>query len=74
VSSSPSGCRTCATCARFTARRGAATCFCRAPTSGKAARLLGYRPTFDLRSGLAQTIDWYIKDLAPAQQASLAHV
>ena len=41
---------------------------------GKAARLLGYRPTFDLRSGLAQTIDWYIKDLAPARQASLAHV
>jgi len=41
---------------------------------GKAARLLGYRPTFDVRSGLAQTIDWYIKDLAPARQASLAHV
>ena len=41
---------------------------------GKAARLLGYRPVFDLRSGLAQTIDWYIKNLAPARQASLAHV
>jgi UDP-N-acetylglucosamine 4-epimerase len=41
---------------------------------GSAARLLGYRPVFDLRSGLAQTIDWYIKNLAPAQQASLAHV
>jgi UDP-N-acetylglucosamine 4-epimerase len=41
---------------------------------GKAARLLGYRPVFDLRSGLAQTIDWYMKDLLPEQQASLAHV
>ncbi len=41
---------------------------------GKAARLLGYRPIFDLRSGLAQTIDWYMKDLLPEQQAGLAHV
>jgi len=41
---------------------------------GKAARLLGYRPSFDLRAGLAQTIDWYMKDLLPEQQASLAHV
>lgn len=41
---------------------------------GKAARLLGYRPIFDLRAGLAQTIDWYMKDLLPEQQASLAHV
>ena len=41
---------------------------------GKAARLLGYRPIFDLRSGLAQTIDWYIQNLAPEQQGSLAHV
>jgi UDP-N-acetylglucosamine 4-epimerase len=41
---------------------------------GKAARLLGYRPGFDLRAGLAQTIDWYMKDLLPEQQASLAHV
>ena len=40
---------------------------------GKAARLLGYRPVFDLRSGLAQTIDWYIGHLLPAQR-SLAHV
>jgi UDP-N-acetylglucosamine 4-epimerase len=40
----------------------------------KAVRLLGYRPMFDLRSGLAQTIDWYIKDLLSEQQASLAHV
>jgi len=42
--------------------------------TGKAARLLGYRPVFDLRSGLAHTIDWYIKDLASEQQASVAHV
>jgi UDP-N-acetylglucosamine/UDP-N-acetylgalactosamine 4-epimerase len=41
---------------------------------GKAARLLGYRPVFDLRAGLAQTIDWYMKDLLPEQQATLAHV
>jgi UDP-N-acetylglucosamine/UDP-N-acetylgalactosamine 4-epimerase len=40
----------------------------------KAARLLGYRPTFDLRSGLAQTIDWYIEHLLPAEQRKLAHV
>jgi UDP-N-acetylglucosamine 4-epimerase len=41
---------------------------------GKAARLLGYRPSFDLRSGLAQTIDWYMEHLLPEQQRSLAHV
>jgi UDP-N-acetylglucosamine/UDP-N-acetylgalactosamine 4-epimerase len=41
---------------------------------GKAARLLGYRPSFDLRSGLAQTIDWYMAHLLPEQQRSLAHV
>jgi len=42
--------------------------------TGKAVRLLGYRPIFDLRSGLAQTIDWYIQELLSEQQASLAHV
>jgi UDP-N-acetylglucosamine 4-epimerase len=42
--------------------------------TGKAVRLLGYQPIFDLRSGLAQTIDWYIQELASEQQASLAHV
>jgi UDP-N-acetylglucosamine 4-epimerase len=41
---------------------------------GKAARLLGYRPTFDLAAGLAQTIDWYIAHLAPAQQRRAANV
>jgi UDP-N-acetylglucosamine 4-epimerase len=40
----------------------------------KAARLLGYRPTFDLRSGLEQTIDWYIGHMLPAEQRRLAHV
>jgi UDP-N-acetylglucosamine/UDP-N-acetylgalactosamine 4-epimerase len=41
---------------------------------GQAARLLGYRPTFDLASGLAQTIDWYIAHLLPAEQRKVAHV
>jgi UDP-N-acetylglucosamine 4-epimerase len=40
----------------------------------KAARLLGYRPTFDLSSGLAQTVDWYIGHLQPAEQRRAAHV
>jgi UDP-N-acetylglucosamine 4-epimerase len=41
---------------------------------GKAARLLGYRPLFDLRSGLAQTLDWYMTHLLPAQSRSAVHV
>jgi UDP-N-acetylglucosamine/UDP-N-acetylgalactosamine 4-epimerase len=41
---------------------------------GKAVRLLGYQPVFDLRSGLAQTIDWYMAHLLPAEQKGLAHV
>ena len=42
---------------------------------GKAARLLGYRPTFDLRAGLAQTADWYLAHLPAAEQhRSPAHV
>ena len=41
---------------------------------GKAAQLLGYRPSFDLASGLAQTIDWYIGHLASAEQPKAAHV
>jgi UDP-N-acetylglucosamine 4-epimerase len=32
----------------------------------KAARLLGYRPTHDLKSGLRQTIDWYAENLVHA--------
>jgi UDP-N-acetylglucosamine 4-epimerase len=31
---------------------------------GKAAKLLGYRPLFNIDSGLRQTIDWYAKNLA----------
>ncbi len=41
---------------------------------GKAERLLGYRATLDLASGLARTIDWYIGHLRPAEQRSAAHV
>ncbi len=40
----------------------------------KAARLLGYSPVFDLRSGLSQTIDWYMEHLLPAEQRRLVHV
>lgn len=32
---------------------------------GKAARLLGYAPTHDLRAGLAEALDWYIARFAP---------
>jgi UDP-N-acetylglucosamine/UDP-N-acetylgalactosamine 4-epimerase len=39
----------------------------------KAARLLGYRPAFDLHSGLAQTIDWYMEHLLPEGDRRLAH-
>jgi UDP-N-acetylglucosamine 4-epimerase len=41
---------------------------------GKVARLLGYRPEFDLSAGLAQTIDWYIGRLLPAEQRRVVHV
>jgi UDP-N-acetylglucosamine 4-epimerase len=41
---------------------------------GKAARLLGYHPEFDLSAGLAQTIDWYIGQLLPAEQRRVVHV
>ncbi|HEX6267665.1 MAG TPA: SDR family oxidoreductase [Burkholderiales bacterium] len=41
---------------------------------GKAARLLGYQPTYDLAAGLAQTIDWYIEQLRPAEERKVAHV
>jgi len=32
----------------------------------KAAKLLGYRPSYNLRSGLQQTIDWYVENLVHA--------
>jgi UDP-N-acetylglucosamine 4-epimerase len=41
---------------------------------GKATRLLGYRPVYDLRAGLEQTIDWYIANILPAEHRSVAHV
>ena len=34
---------------------------------GKAERLLGYRPGWPLRQGLARAIDWYLARLAPAR-------
>jgi UDP-N-acetylglucosamine 4-epimerase len=40
----------------------------------KAARLLGYSPTYDLAAGLKETIDWYIGQLLPAEQRRLALV
>lgn len=32
---------------------------------GKARRLLGYQPTHDIRSGLAEALDWYVANLTP---------
>jgi UDP-N-acetylglucosamine 4-epimerase len=40
----------------------------------KASELLGYQPAFGLGAGLARTIDWYIAELAPAAERTLAHV
>jgi UDP-N-acetylglucosamine 4-epimerase len=40
----------------------------------KAQKLLGYEPTFRIRDGLDQTIDWYAANLAPgAPQKEVAH-
>jgi UDP-N-acetylglucosamine 4-epimerase len=40
----------------------------------KAAKLLGYRPTFNIDSGLRQTIDWYAENLRPLADAKkVAH-
>jgi len=39
-----------------------------------AARLLGYRPTFDLAAGLAPTVDWYAEDLSPVSERSVVNV
>jgi UDP-N-acetylglucosamine 4-epimerase len=41
---------------------------------GKAQRLLGYRPAFDLADGLAHTIDWYIAHVAPVTERRVANV
>jgi len=35
--------------------------------SGKARRLLGYRPVWRIREGLARTIDWFVAKLAPSR-------
>ena len=35
----------------------------------KAGALLGYRPTYSVRSGLAEAVDWYVRALAPARAA-----
>lgn len=34
---------------------------------GKAKRLLGYRPVWGVRQGLARSIDWYVAKLAPSR-------
>jgi len=36
--------------------------------TGKAARLLGYRPTKNVMDGLESTMDWYLANLTPAQE------
>jgi len=41
---------------------------------GKVERLLGYRPGFDLGAGLTRTIEWYIAELAPVGERSIANV
>ncbi|HCX33714.1 MAG TPA: LPS biosynthesis protein WbpP [Rhodocyclaceae bacterium] len=35
---------------------------------GKAARLLGYRPTHRLEEGLREAMPWYVRQFAPAQE------
>ena len=40
---------------------------------GKVERLLGYRPGFDLGAGLTRTIEWYIAELAPVGERSIAN-
>ena len=37
----------------------------------KARRLLGYRPAWGVRQGLARSIDWYIASLAPPRWADI---
>jgi UDP-N-acetylglucosamine/UDP-N-acetylgalactosamine 4-epimerase len=40
---------------------------------GKAERLLGYAPAFDLGAGLTRTIEWYVAELAPVSERRLAN-
>jgi UDP-N-acetylglucosamine 4-epimerase len=37
---------------------------------GKAQKLLGYRPSFNMQTGLRQTIDWYVANLAPSRKVA----
>jgi UDP-N-acetylglucosamine 4-epimerase len=39
---------------------------------GKAGKLLGFRPTHQVREGLERAIDWYVARLAPPRTASSA--
>jgi UDP-N-acetylglucosamine 4-epimerase len=39
---------------------------------GKATRLLGYSPSHDLRSGLGEAVEWYIRRFAPSPAAARA--
>jgi UDP-N-acetylglucosamine 4-epimerase len=39
----------------------------------KAAKLLGYAPTFRLKDGLVQTIDWYAANLVPVAAKEVAN-
>lgn len=39
---------------------------------GKAQRLLGYAPTHDVRAGLADAMDWYVRRFGPGENARIA--
>jgi UDP-N-acetylglucosamine 4-epimerase len=39
---------------------------------GKAQRLLGYAPSYDVRSGLNEAVEWYIKHFTPSTAAARA--
>jgi len=39
---------------------------------GKAQRLLGYAPTYDVRAGLNEAVEWYIKHFAPSAAVAAA--
>jgi UDP-N-acetylglucosamine 4-epimerase len=41
---------------------------------GKAQRLLGYEPTVRLMDGLESTMDWYLENLAPAEERKVVNV
>ena len=41
---------------------------------GKARRLLGYEPTVRLMDGLESTMDWYLENLAPAEERKVVNV